>query len=85
MTEPNRSFWLGDRATSWEDLPRWQQLVGFWAAFLLAVGFCLKVGQMEAWLILSSAALAGRIGSTLFELKPAGRGSERSPSVVQEL
>jgi hypothetical protein len=83
MTEPTRSFWLGEHATSWEDLPRWQRLSMFWAALLLAVAFCLKIGQIETLLILTLAMLAGRLAPTLFDLRATGRGSARPQSVVE--
>ena len=82
MTEPNRSLGIGYPLATWDDLPRWQRLVAFWALFLVATGFCVKIGQFETWFILSSGVLAGRLSSTLFELRAAGRGSERPASVA---
>jgi hypothetical protein len=73
MTEPTRSFWLGERATSWQSLPRWQRLTCFWGALAVSVGFSVKTGQTEAWSILVFAMLAGRLMPTLYELTPKGR------------
>jgi hypothetical protein len=73
MTEPNRSRGIGQPVTTWEGLPRWQRLVACGVAFLLAAGIALKTGRSEAWSVLLFAFLAGRLSSTLVELKPSGR------------
>jgi hypothetical protein len=73
MTEPNRSLWLGNRAMSWEDSPRWQRLLVFWGGLALSIGLCLKTGQTESWSVLVFAMLAGRAMPTLFDLTPRGR------------